>query len=81
MGRCEGVLSFMGREVQGDTKLQIQNAICQMGGREVTGRQNCFFLQGNEWSRSYRETNQHPSPPWNFIAHGFWTPPHFLTSK
>ena len=30
-----------------------------------------FVLQGNEWSRSYRETNQHPSLPWNFITHGF----------
>ena len=29
----------------------------------------------NEWSRSYREKNQHPNLPWNFITHGF---PRFL---
>ena len=26
---------------------------------------------GNEWSRSYRVTNQHPNLPWNFMTHGF----------
>ena len=38
---------------------------------------NCFFLQGNEWSRSYREINQHPGLPWNFITHGFLDPSAF----
>ena len=28
---------------------------------------NCFFLQRDEWSRSYREMNEHPSLPWNFV--------------
>ena len=48
-----------------------------MGGREVTRRQNCFFVQGNEWSRSYREINRHPSLPRNFITHGFLDPSTF----
>ena len=48
-----------------------------MGGREVTRRYNCFFLQENEWSRSYREINQHPSLPWNSITHGFLDPSAF----
>ena len=34
--RCERVLHFMGREVKGEKT--IQNASCQMGGRELTGR-------------------------------------------
>ena len=29
---------------------------------------------GNERSRSYKEINQHPSLPWNFITHGFLDP-------
>ena len=35
---------------------------------------NWFFLQKNEWSASYRVTNQHPNLPWNFITHGFLDP-------
>ena len=33
----------------------------------------CGFvlLLVNEWSRSYRVTNPHPSLPWNFVTHGF----------
>ena len=30
-----------------------------------------LFLQGNEWSRSYRVTNQHPTLPRNSITDGF----------
>ena len=30
-------------------KIKLQNASCQMGGRKVTGRQNCFSLQEKEW--------------------------------
>ena len=52
-------------------EIKLQNASCQMGGREVKGRYKCFFLRKYEWSRSYREMNQHPSLPWNFITHGF----------
>ena len=37
-------------------------------------------LQGNEWSRSYREINRHPSPPCNFITHGFLDPSAFKVS-
>ena len=40
----------------------------------------CFFLQGNKWSRSYREVNQHPSLPWNVITHGFLDPSAFPES-
>ena len=43
-----------------------------------------IFLQGNEWPRSYREINQHPSLPWNFITHGFLDPsafPDLLTRR
>ena len=58
-------------------EIKLQNASCQMGGREVTGRWNCFFLRENEWSRSYKATNQHPSLPWNFITHGFLDPSSF----
>ena len=51
-------------------EIRIQNASCQMRGREVTGRWSCLFQQGNdEWSRSYRVTNQRTD---------FWTPPRFL---
>ena len=32
---------------------------------------------GNEWSRSYREINQHPNLPSNFITHGFLDPSAF----
>ena len=39
------------------TEMKIQDACCQMGGREVARRQNRFFLQENEWSRSYRVIN------------------------
>ena len=41
---------------------------------------NPLFLQENERSPSYREINQHPSLPWNFIIipMDFWTPPRFL---
>ena len=40
-----------------------KNSECKLsnGGREVTRWYNCFFLQGNEWSR--REINQHPCLP------------------
>ena len=31
----------------------------------------------NEWSWSYREINQHPNLPWNFITHGFMDPSAF----
>ena len=37
----------------------------------------CFFLRGNEWSRRYREINQHPSLLWNCITHGFLDPSAF----
>ena len=30
----------------------------------------CGEISG-PWSRSYREIDQHPSLPWNFITHGF----------
>ena len=54
------------------------NESCQMGGREVAGRSNGFFLQESERSRSYRVTNQHPNLPWNFVTHVILSPPHFL---
>ena len=66
LGRCEGVLHLHGsRSLK---EITLQNGSCQMGGREVTGRQNHFFLQKDEWSRSYREINRHPNLPWNFIT-------------
>ena len=54
--------------VRSSREVTIQNASCQMGGREVT-RWTASFC--NERLRSYREINQHPSLPWNFITHGF----------
>ena len=36
----------------------MRNESRQIGGREAPGRFNCF-LQENEWSLSYRMTNQH----------------------
>ena len=36
------------------TEVAIENASCQMGGREIAGGEICIFLQENEWSRSYR---------------------------
>ena len=33
--------------------------------------------EGNEWSRSCREINQHPSLPWDFFTHGFLEPSAF----
>ena len=42
-----------------------------MGGREATRRENRFSLQENEWSRSYREINQHPNLPWSSTTYGF----------
>ena len=38
-------------------EIKLQNASCHMGGCEVTGRLNCFFLRENEWSRSDSVTN------------------------
>ena len=61
-------------------KVNIQNASCQMGCREVTGRQNCFFLQESEWSRGYTERNQHPHLPWNCMTHRFLHPSPFPDS-
>ena len=58
-------------------EIKSQNANCQMGCRKITGRQNCFFLQENDRWRSYREINQHPSLPWNFVTHGFLDPSAF----
>ena len=56
-----------------------KNSECKLsnGCREVTGRYICFFLQENEWSRSYMEINQHPSLPWDFMTHGFLHPSAF----
>ena len=48
---------------QSSREIKIQNASCQMGGRKVTRRQNCFFLQENERSRCYSVINQHPGLP------------------
>ena len=44
---------------------------------KLEGDKTAFFLQGNEWPRSCRETNQHLSLPWNFITHGFLDPSAF----
>ena len=52
-----------------------------MGGRDVTGRKKSFFLREYDWSRSYKEVNQHPSLPWNFITHGFLDPSAFPEKK
>ena len=41
------------------------------------GLSDKFFVRGNEWSRSYREINQHPSLSWSFITHGFLDPSAF----
>ena len=57
-GVAGGHPPFHGARSSRETK--VQNESFQMGGREVTGRKNCFFLLGNEWSRSYKVTNQHP---------------------
>ena len=54
MGRCEKGPPFHGS--RSSRKIKIQNASCQMGGRER--------------SRSYRGINQNPSLPWNFIGGG-----------
>ena len=48
----------MGREVQGRQKLRKQAVKWVVA--KLQGDTNCFFLRGNEWSRSYREINQHP---------------------
>ena len=55
----------------------IPNASCHMGSREVTRRQDWFFLQENERPRSYEKINQHPNLPWNFVTHGFLHPSAF----
>ena len=52
-----------------------------MGGREVAGRKNCFFLQENEWSQSYKVTRQHPNLAWNFMTLGFLDPFAFPDQK
>ena len=59
--------------------MKIQNASCQMGGREDTKVIKLLLSAENEWSRSCREINQHPNLPWNFITHGILTPPRFLS--
>ena len=59
----------MGREVRAEMK--------KLSGREVARRQNCFFLQENEWSRSYRVINQLASLPCNFMTNGFLDPSAF----
>ena len=46
----------------------------------LKGDNNSECKLSNGWSRSYkvmklrsyREINQHPNLPWNFITHGFW---------
>ena len=38
---------------------------------------SCHKTASFEWSRSYREINQHPGLPWNFINHGFLDPSAF----
>ena len=37
-------------------EIRLQSASCQMGGREVAGRLNSFFLHKHEWLRSYNVT-------------------------
>ena len=44
---------------------------------KLQGFETAFFLQGNEWWRSYKEINRHPSLPWNYITHGFLDPSAF----
>ena len=46
-------------------------------GAKLQGDKNASFCREMEWSRSYKETNQHPSPSWNFITHGFLDPSAF----
>ena len=53
---------------KGDEKFRMQAV------KWVVAKLQGDFLQGNEWSRSYREINRHPSLPWNFITHGFLDP-------
>ena len=86
-GRCERVLRFMSwvAKLKGD-----KNSECKLSnGRSRSYKVlNCLFQgkQGNEWSRSYKEINQHPNRKGPLgIFHGillpmdFWTPQRFLS--
>ena len=68
----------MGREVITDRREreQMKNEGCQMGGREVTGRQ-LLLSGGTQWLRSYKVTNLHPNLPQNFMTHRFLDPTAF----
>ena len=65
----------MGRDLQGSQKLRMKAVKWVVA--KLQGDKAVFFLQRNEWLRSYRVTNQHPSLPWNFTTHGFLYPSAF----
>ena len=48
---------------------------------KLQGDKTASFCRESEWSRSYREINQHPNLPWNFITHGFLDPSTFPEKK
>ena len=41
---------------------------------KLQGNETASFCRENEWSRSYKEINQPPNLPWNFITHGILDP-------
>ena len=54
-----------------------KNSQCKLsnGWSRSDREMKLLFSAGHEWSRSYREINEHPNLPWNFIAlMDFWTP-------
>ena len=55
----------------------MQDASCQAGGCEVTGRLKLLLSTEYEWSQSYGDRNQHPCPPGNFVTHTFLHPSAF----
>ena len=58
-------------------EIKLQNASCQCVVAKLQGDKLLLFLQGKEWSWSYREINQHPNLSWNFVTHGFLHPSTF----
>ena len=58
-------------------EMKIQNASCQMGGREVRRWQKLLLSAGKWVVAKLQGDNQHPSLPWNFITHGILDPSAF----
>ena len=53
-------------------EINMQNESSQMGGHEVTGRQNWFFLQENKGSRSHKSASQSSFLDTSALPDLFW---------